>query len=384
MPLGGSGHSFPTFRDFIKNQAKIEHNSVEIENVFGKKLALVLYVLKENEKPSALEDYTFGTPNIFPTQSNEVKIIRCIIRIDVIHEHIFWDPQYLQVAKNAQSLQQLRDTSIPQHPIAVAANIGLPPPNVGQFIWVDVIERGSNLLFVYSAGTGSNVLLDPEAIQNAIQNIGSSYTVVLKGSVDTNLLNLNLTYKDKKVNWKTRWEYSDYAIFRPDRQVWHRGLDISNDERGGDPWVSTVNGVVTKSQTSDSYRPFFVVVQAEDGYYHLYGHLSEHMYHVKVGDKVKKGDLIGYTTPKREIEANSVKLDKDPFIPHIHYEILLPKTGGTANPKQPENYLDPLVFLAKGEYQNEKAKRNFKYPIYYNSQVATEELITNALKQIGR
>lgn len=81
----------------------------------------------------------------------------------------------------------------------------------------------------------------------------------------------------------------------------HEGIDLVGNDHSCDYIISHSDGVVvrlrknykTTDKTGRSYGNF-VKVQHANGYYTLYAHLKYNSISVKVGDKVKKGDLIGY------------------------------------------------------------------------------------------
>lgn len=98
-------------------------------------------------------------------------------------------------------------------------------------------------------------------------------------------------------------------ILRP-----HTGIDISAAK--GTPIYATADGVVSRENPGSGYG-IVVVINHGYSYKTLYAHLSKKA--VKPGQKVKRGDVIGY--------VGNTGLS---FGPHLHYEVL--KGGTPVNP----------------------------------------------------
>jgi len=94
----------------------------------------------------------------------------------------------------------------------------------------------------------------------------------------------------------------------------HTGIDISAAK--GTPVYATADGVVTRETPGSGYG-IVVVIRHGYSYKTLYAHLSRKA--VKPGQKVKRGDLIGY--------VGNTGLS---FGPHLHYEVR--KAGKPVNP----------------------------------------------------
>lgn len=94
----------------------------------------------------------------------------------------------------------------------------------------------------------------------------------------------------------------------------HSGLDISTGP--GNPVRATADGIVSLSGWSGG-NGNFVVLEHGHGFSSFYAH--NRMNTVKVGQKVKRGDIIGYVGST----GNSTG-------PHVHYEIW--QDGGHVNP----------------------------------------------------
>ena len=97
--------------------------------------------------------------------------------------------------------------------------------------------------------------------------------------------------------------------------VMHWGLDISTNT--GNPIMATADGIVIKVET-DRYLGKNVTVSHGNGYTTVYGHMSN--FAVKVGQKVKRRDIIGYIGQTGKAAG-----------PHVHYEVF--KDGKRVDPR---------------------------------------------------
>jgi murein DD-endopeptidase MepM/ murein hydrolase activator NlpD len=95
----------------------------------------------------------------------------------------------------------------------------------------------------------------------------------------------------------------------------HQGMDFTAPT--GTPIFATGDGVVRRADNTASGYGNHIVIQHGYGYETLYGHLSK--YKVKAGQKVKRGDVIGFIGSTGRSEA-----------PHLHYEVH--KDGKPVNP----------------------------------------------------
>lgn len=101
----------------------------------------------------------------------------------------------------------------------------------------------------------------------------------------------------------------------------HLGIDLDATE--GTPIYATGNGEVVWSGTKKGGYGIHIKIKHADDYTTLYAHLSETT--VNRGDKIKEGDLIGYT--------GNTGLS---IGPHLHYEII-----------KSDKRVDPIKFLPK-------------------------------------
>ena len=95
----------------------------------------------------------------------------------------------------------------------------------------------------------------------------------------------------------------------------HEGMDFT--AKTGSPIYATGDGVVKRADNSASGYGNHIVIRHGFGYETLYAHLSK--YKSKAGQRVKRGDIIGYVGSTGRSEA-----------PHLHYEVL--KDGKVVNP----------------------------------------------------
>lgn len=95
----------------------------------------------------------------------------------------------------------------------------------------------------------------------------------------------------------------------------HAGMDFS--AKTGTPIYATGDGIVERADNTASGYGNHIVIRHGFGYETLYGHLSK--YKVRAGQKVKRGDVIGYVGSTGRSEA-----------PHLHYEVH--KNGEVVNP----------------------------------------------------
>ena len=95
----------------------------------------------------------------------------------------------------------------------------------------------------------------------------------------------------------------------------HAGMDFS--AKRGTPIYATGDGVVLKADNTASGYGNHIVIRHGFGYETLYAHLSK--YNKKRGQKVKRGDVIGFVGSTGRSEA-----------PHLHYEVH--KNGEVVNP----------------------------------------------------
>lgn len=112
----------------------------------------------------------------------------------------------------------------------------------------------------------------------------------------------------------------------------HRGMDFTAPR--GTPIFATGNGKITRADNNSSGFGKHIRIDHGHGYLTIYAHLSK--YNVTKGQKVKRGDLIGFVGNTGRSEA-----------PHLHYEVWKDKERinpinfyyGSLSPKEFENML---------------------------------------------
>jgi len=121
----------------------------------------------------------------------------------------------------------------------------------------------------------------------------------------------------------------------------HYGMDFS--AKKGTPVYATGNGVVNRADNRASGFGNHIRIDHGFGYVSLYAHLSK--YNVRRGQKVKRGDIIGYVGNTGRSAG-----------PHLHYEIF--KDNKKINPLNfyygnlsPEEFKE-LLSLSKQENQS--------------------------------
>ena len=95
----------------------------------------------------------------------------------------------------------------------------------------------------------------------------------------------------------------------------HKGMDFTAPR--GTPVYASGDGIVKRADSKSTGYGKHIRIDHEYGYLTLYAHLSK--YNVKKGQKVKRGDLIGFVGSTGRSEA-----------PHLHYEVY--KDGQNVNP----------------------------------------------------
>jgi murein DD-endopeptidase MepM/ murein hydrolase activator NlpD len=95
----------------------------------------------------------------------------------------------------------------------------------------------------------------------------------------------------------------------------HEGMDFT--AATGTPIFATGDGFVARADNTVSGYGNHIVLRHGYGYETLYGHLSK--YKCQAGQRVKRGDVIGYVGSTGRSEA-----------PHLHYEVH--KDGKVVNP----------------------------------------------------
>jgi len=135
------------------------------------------------------------------------------------------------------------------------------------------------------------------------------------------------------------WGYRMHPVYKTKK--FHYGMDFSAPT--GTPIYATGNGKIKKVKYSRRGYGKHVVIDHGYGYETLYAHMSN--YAVKRGEKVKRGEIIGYVGNTGTSVA-----------PHLHYEVY--KDGKKVNPVSyyyndltPEEY-EKMIELSTKENQS--------------------------------
>lgn len=104
----------------------------------------------------------------------------------------------------------------------------------------------------------------------------------------------------------------------------HTGLDIAGTGYGS-PVYATNNGVITKMEYASTYG-YHIIINHNNGFYSLYGHMSGFVSGLSVGSVVERGQQIGYVGSSGWATG-----------PHLHFEIR--NCERYACVVNPENYL---------------------------------------------
>ena len=107
--------------------------------------------------------------------------------------------------------------------------------------------------------------------------------------------------------------YRIHPIYKTNK--FHAGMDFS--AKSGTPIYATGDGVIHKARRSKRGYGNHIVINHGFGYKTLYAHMSKYI--VKKGQKIKRGDIIGYVGSTGTSVA-----------PHLHYEVH--KDGKKINP----------------------------------------------------
>lgn len=211
---------------------------------------------------------------------------------------------------------------------------------------LNINSKKYGTLTVYSDGKCKKKVISKNTSTYSLSNIIWPVTPKFK-----------LLYHDKKVYREKHYVYGS-------KSEWHEGLDITTPI--GTPVYAIADGTVRYTNTySGSYKDedygnvIFIKTKINGKYYSVaYAHLKNSpTQYVKLGQSVKKGQLIGYSG----ISGGS-------RIPHLHIDfhpLINNKVTYT-------NLLDPLKVLPKVDYS--KLKSNIKNNDYSKEQFPTSSV----------
>lgn len=99
-------------------------------------------------------------------------------------------------------------------------------------------------------------------------------------------------------------------------EIFHHGVDLAAPMNT--PIMAAMDGVITQLGRKGGYGKY-IRIRHTDGYQTAYGHMNGYRQDLKVGSKVKRGEVIGYVGSTGRSTG-----------PHLHFEIL--KNNKTVNP----------------------------------------------------
>ncbi len=99
-------------------------------------------------------------------------------------------------------------------------------------------------------------------------------------------------------------------------EIFHHGVDLAAPKNT--PIVAGADGVITQLGRKGAYGKY-IRIRHEGGYQTAYGHMNGYRQDLKVGSRVKRGEVIGYVGSTGRSTG-----------PHVHYEVW--KNNKTVNP----------------------------------------------------
>ena len=99
-------------------------------------------------------------------------------------------------------------------------------------------------------------------------------------------------------------------------EIFHHGVDLAAPKNT--PIMAAADGIITQLGRKGGYGKY-IRIRHTDGFETAYGHMNGYRQDLKVGSKVKRGEVIGYVGSTGRSTG-----------PHLHFEIL--KNNKTVNP----------------------------------------------------
>lgn len=134
----------------------------------------------------------------------------------------------------------------------------------------------------------------------------------------------------------------------------HAGVDFLL--RRGTPVVSAGNGTVRRATFSPSYGNFVEIRHPEAGYFTRYAHLSEIPDDIQPGERVNRGETIGYS-------GNTGRSTG----PHLHYEVH----------NQSGQTLDPMRFFVPDMTPESYHELEERTEQYHSQMASADESVPN-------
>lgn len=134
--------------------------------------------------------------------------------------------------------------------------------------------------------------------------------------------------------------------------IFHRGVDLAAPS--GTPIHSPIEGKIVILATLRGYGKC-VMIQHSNGYMTVYGHLSRYEPGMKVGSKVKKGQVFGY------VGMTGVATG-----PHLHFEIR--ESGKHLDPIRAKLVVKQINNINKSKFNTFKNNINNEIKIFNNVQ----------------
>jgi len=231
--------------------------------------------------------------------------------------------QKARLVEYEKSFDSLRDTISSFEVYAKKLNImaGLKSPDV---LTAPLGVGGGPATETYDLSGPEQVIasgpqvLSPTVLDNLSQkaasvdrNLGS-----LLGYFESELTRLSSTPSIMPVNGWLSSRFGPRKDPFTGRMQMHSGIDIATNI--GNPIVATADGIIITA-ASDRFLGKHVIISHGFGFNTLYGHLNG--FAVKAGQKVKRGDVIGYVGQTGKALG-----------PHVHYEVRI--NGKSVDPMQ--------------------------------------------------
>ncbi|NLN40855.1 MAG: M23 family metallopeptidase [Clostridiales bacterium] len=158
---------------------------------------------------------------------------------------------------------------------------------------------------------------------------------------------INEVYEDKvfpvaQVDYTYSNDFGNSRTYGGDRH--HEGIDIMCEM--GTPLLAVCDGVVEKKGWLE-LGGWRIGIRGDDGIYYYYAHLSRYEDGLEEGDRVKKGQVIGYAGDSGYGEEGTT----GQFAPHLHFGMYERDSWSSAG----EKAINPYPFLKAWERRSGQA-----------------------------